>query len=369
MEDFINKYQSKFSRFTDWIYFLVVINFLSIVFTLFGGMIFGFFPSLMTTYQLIRKKIENEDFKVFKVYWKTYKQFFIKSNKVGLLLVVMWVVLYLSWTFYLSDLETVFHFIGLIIIGFMAICTFLITTYVPISFIYFPRFKTLEHIKFSLLMSLSIPKVTFILSLNMAFFYLFVFIRFITIFPFLAFSLPAYVNVKIARHKLLNIFTVFKDNHVVCLSLNAYDQYLDIWTSYQDHISHILPFEYETFLDKTVNASLLNKRLSVVCLDHDLNLIGYQLVLTDQTEVCVQWMWLDENYRKRGYGKLMMTNLEHRSASLGFSSIRFGHKNSYFDLIPKIFSKHVSFFTHIGYKIETFDTGYAVTKKIGEALI
>jgi uncharacterized membrane protein YesL/GNAT superfamily N-acetyltransferase len=366
MEDFINRYHSKFSQFTDWIYFLVVVNFLAILFSLIGLGIFGFFPALMTTYQLIRKKIENEDFSTFKVFFKTYKQFFVKANQVGLLLVVIWVVLYLSWSFYLSDLETIFHFIGLIIIGFMALATFLVTTYVPISFIYFPRFKTFEHLKFSLLMSLSIPKVTFVLTLNMVFFYLFVFIRFITIFPFLAFSLPAYINVKVARNKLLNIFTIFKDKHTVCLTLNAYDQYLDIWTSYQDNLSQILPMEYQTYLDKTVNSTRLNKRLSVVLLDNERQLIGYQLVLTEGLDVHVQLMWIHETYRKRGYGKQIMNSLENRSQSLGFTSIRFGHKESYFDLIPKVFSKHVSFLKHIGYTIETFDSGYNVIKGIGD---
>jgi uncharacterized membrane protein YesL len=364
MDRFLDKYHSKFSKFTDWIYQLVIINLIAILMTIIGLGVFGLFPALMTTYALIKKRLNQEDFPLFKTFWDHYKSNFLKANAIGYVLVVFWTIIALSWTFYLNDLASLFHWIGLFIMGFVAISLFLVTTYTPVSFVYFPKFRTYEHLKFSLLMALGMPKVTLMIGLNTLFFYGFILIRFVTIFPFLAFSLPAFVNLLVARKKLLDVFSFFKDEHVRALSLNAFSKPLDIWSLYQDHLESSWPMSYDDFIMLGLDNRLVDKRLSMVLLDQKEAVIGFMVILKDGLCAHMMMLFIEEGYRKRGYGKRMLLGFEKKAYAYGFDTIKIGHVSSFFESLPRAFSRYLPFLKRHGYMVEQTDQGYVISKNI-----
>jgi uncharacterized membrane protein YesL len=81
----------------DSILRLVYINILAIVFSLAGLIIFGFFPSLVATFYLMRKWLMGEsDLPITKTFVKMYRQSFIRSNMLGLLFVSVSGLLYIN---------------------------------------------------------------------------------------------------------------------------------------------------------------------------------------------------------------------------------------------------------------------------------
>ena len=82
---------------SEWIAKIVYINLLWIVFTLAGLIIFGIFPStialLMCFKNWLSKDTDENDFPIFKTFLKNYKDEFFKSNKVGIVFIIIGFIL------------------------------------------------------------------------------------------------------------------------------------------------------------------------------------------------------------------------------------------------------------------------------------
>lgn len=96
----------------EWITRFAYLNLLWIVFTLAGGVIFGFFPSTTAMFAVSREWLKgNTDKPVFKTFWEFYRIDFWKSNRLGIVvafvaLLIVLDILYiqssnelLSWTY------------------------------------------------------------------------------------------------------------------------------------------------------------------------------------------------------------------------------------------------------------------------------
>ncbi len=74
---------------TEWITKLAYLNLLWLGFSLLGLGIFGFFPATVSMFTVVRKWLIGEtDTPIFHTYWKTYKQEFLKSNGLGLIMLI-----------------------------------------------------------------------------------------------------------------------------------------------------------------------------------------------------------------------------------------------------------------------------------------
>ncbi|GAB3058964.1 YesL family protein [Virgibacillus ainsalahensis] len=72
----------------EWIMKFAYINVLWVLFTLAGGVIFGIFPSTIAMFSIIRKWLTvNPDIPVFKTFWEYFKQEFLKSNRLGIVII------------------------------------------------------------------------------------------------------------------------------------------------------------------------------------------------------------------------------------------------------------------------------------------
>lgn len=86
-----------FYRVCDWLMKLAYINILWIAFTLSGLIIFGIFPATTAMFVIIRKTLMDKDeIPITKTFWESYKSEFIKSNLLGLVLIISGYILFIN---------------------------------------------------------------------------------------------------------------------------------------------------------------------------------------------------------------------------------------------------------------------------------
>ncbi|WP_309090389.1 YesL family protein [Domibacillus sp.] len=74
-------------RFCEWVTRLAYLNVLWIAFSLAGLLVLGFFPATAALFAVTRKWAMGEtDIPVFRTFWRTYKELFWRSNRLGLTL-------------------------------------------------------------------------------------------------------------------------------------------------------------------------------------------------------------------------------------------------------------------------------------------
>jgi uncharacterized membrane protein YesL/GNAT superfamily N-acetyltransferase len=350
MDDFLSKNYSTFSKIMDTIAFLVVLNFLSILATIAGLLFFGIFPSIMTTHELIKRRFDKEDFKLIQTYIDTYKKLFIRANKVGIIIILLWAIVLSSWFFYLNDLSTTFHYIGMIVVGFVGVIMIFITMLMPISYAYFPKYGVREHLNMTVLMTFGLPLLSITVLFNFAFFYGIVMIRFISIFPFLAFSLPAYINMIFARKKIMKFFKVFEDENISIRMLNSYPKKEEIYNLWQKHKEDVSPWNHERFLEAINDDDQVFHRLSLVVLDQNEELVGFSLINYDDDNINVKFIFLIPNYQKRGYGKRILDWLEYQAIENDISKIVVHVDQTLFEDDKQARQLNYTFFRKHGFK-------------------
>ncbi|UFT98733.1 YesL family protein [Radiobacillus kanasensis] len=77
-------------RILEWITRFAYLHILWFLFTCLGGIILGLFPATITSFGIIRKWLQgNSDLPLFQTFWTFYKKEFLKSNLLGLFIVVV----------------------------------------------------------------------------------------------------------------------------------------------------------------------------------------------------------------------------------------------------------------------------------------
>lgn len=86
---------------SDWIMKLAYVNILWIIFSLIGLVILGLFPATIAMFTVVRKWVysDQESFSAFKLFWNTYKKEFLKSNVIGLIIMIISYLFYLEIQF------------------------------------------------------------------------------------------------------------------------------------------------------------------------------------------------------------------------------------------------------------------------------
>jgi len=146
----------KIYRIAEAITRILYINLLWVAFSLLGVIVLGLFPATAAMFSVVRKGMLGEkDIPIFKTFWQYYKSEFIQSNLLGYALVVIGAVLYIDLRFFQkSD--------GIITLGLSYLFLFLLLVYFTVVLYIFPvfvhyQFKTLEYIKYALIMAIGRP--------------------------------------------------------------------------------------------------------------------------------------------------------------------------------------------------------------------
>lgn len=113
-------------KLMDWISKLALLNLLWIASTILGLGVFGFFPSTVAMFAVVRKwMIGEEEVSIVKTYWASIKKEFVKSNLLGVFIVAAGLVLYADLLFIQNAAKNMatFLYIPLFIITFIFVCT------------------------------------------------------------------------------------------------------------------------------------------------------------------------------------------------------------------------------------------------------
>ena len=152
-------------KMMDWISKLAFLNILWISFSLLGLFIFGFFPSTIAMFAVVRKWVTGEeDAPIFKTFWAAYKKEFIKSNLLGLVIASIGFVLLLDLLFIqrFQNSFTSFLYIPLLIISLIFVCMLFYT--IPI-FVHY-EMKITQVIKNSFFVMIINPIETFFMLIG-----------------------------------------------------------------------------------------------------------------------------------------------------------------------------------------------------------
>lgn len=141
--------------FCDWVARLAYINLLWILFTLSGFIFFGFFPATIAMLATLRQFIRKNHPPVFQTFWHYYKKEFFNSNKLGLIITVFGLILYMNITFLQSTANnmSIYLFYSSIIMSgiYLLIICYSLASYVEVD----QPIGT--HLKNALLITISNP--------------------------------------------------------------------------------------------------------------------------------------------------------------------------------------------------------------------
>ncbi len=153
-------------------------------------MLFGFFPATVAMFSICRRWVLKEyDIPIFKHFLEIYKQEFIKSNKVGFILLVIGLLLYVD----IRVLQLSSVFFKPLLIGFYLISLLLILTVLylfPILSHY--EITPLKALKSAALLSISHPIYTITIVAGMFSLY-FLFLLIPGLIPLFCGSIPSFV--------------------------------------------------------------------------------------------------------------------------------------------------------------------------------
>jgi uncharacterized membrane protein YesL len=113
-------------KLMDWISKLALLNLLWIGATILGLGVFGFFPSTVAMFAVVRKwMLGEEEVSIVKTFWASYKKEFVKSNFLGVFIVAAVLVLYADLLFiqHAAKNMAAILYIPLFIITFIFVCT------------------------------------------------------------------------------------------------------------------------------------------------------------------------------------------------------------------------------------------------------
>lgn len=142
-------------QFCNWFYRLAVLNILWIFFTLAGLILFGFFPATTALLATLRQFLRQNNPSLVKTFWHYYKKDFLASNKLGLVIGVFGILIYINITFLHSTNHSLadllyYPMIVLSCLYFLTIC------YLLSSLVEFDN-SVKDHVKNSILIMIYNP--------------------------------------------------------------------------------------------------------------------------------------------------------------------------------------------------------------------
>jgi uncharacterized membrane protein YesL len=206
-----------FYFFSEWVMRFVFVNILWIFFTIVGLFIFGFFPATIAMFSVVRKWVLKEsDIPIFKIFWKTYKTEFLKSNVLGLVVTAFSIFMYFNLSVIQATTLPLLKvlFIPNLIVIMIFILTFL---YVIPVFVHYEG-NLVQVIKNSFFFMLLNPKATFCM-IAFTVFLVFILYSFPGLIPFFSGSLLAYILMWFSKYVFVKIDekqNVVEGSNVTC---------------------------------------------------------------------------------------------------------------------------------------------------------
>ncbi|WP_337018582.1 YesL family protein [Oceanobacillus massiliensis] len=162
----MNVFNSAIYNILEWISRFAYVNILWILFTFAGGIILGFYPSSIAMFAMIRDWLRgNTDKPVFKTFWKYYRQEFVKSNLLGLVLNVMLLLIAFDIYYIQMNINENLTWTHIPLFAFMLLIA-LFLFYIFPSFVHF-RLNVYQLIKNAFLVMLISPIHSFLITVSL----------------------------------------------------------------------------------------------------------------------------------------------------------------------------------------------------------
>ena len=182
----------------EWITRFAYLNLLWIIFTLLGGVIFGFFPSTISMFAIVREWLKGEtDKPLFSTFWKYYREEFLKSNLLGIIVTLIVAIIALDILYIQSTNNDLLTWTYLPLFAFMLLFIMFLFYLFP-SFVHF-NLKLGQVFKNSFFIMLINPITTLLIFLSLLpFFYI------ISLLPAIGFifggSVYAFISMRFSLH-------------------------------------------------------------------------------------------------------------------------------------------------------------------------
>lgn len=178
-------------KISEWVMNFAYVNILWILFTLLGLIFFGLFPATISLFVIVRKWVQGQrDFPIFKSFWNSYKKEFVKSNLLGLFLVIIGGILFTDFLFVKGQenhlVQYTFYPLLVVIVIFSLALLYIFPIYVQFET------KLIHILKNSVLLMIMSPLITIMMvTFIIIFYYILRFIPGLT--PLFGASILAYI--------------------------------------------------------------------------------------------------------------------------------------------------------------------------------
>lgn len=156
---------SGLNQLLEWVTRLVFLNLLWIFFSLLGLVLFGFFPATAALFAVVRRwALGDMDIPVLKTFWASYKKEFIKSNLLGLLIIISGIVLVIDYLFLQQANETILNllYVPFLIVTLIMTCMLI---YIFPMYVHY-EMKVLQIIKNSFFVMIMNPISTIVILIG-----------------------------------------------------------------------------------------------------------------------------------------------------------------------------------------------------------
>ncbi len=195
-------FHTKLNDVGEWIYRLIVLNFLWMGFTILGLGILGIFPATNALFSVLRKWLMNKkDVKIASDFVHFYRKDFLKSNALGYVLSIIAVIIWIDFRYLMSIPN-----LGMSILGNFMLLLFAFS--ILSLFVVFPIFSQYElsfgqYVKNALLYPFT-HLLTMIILVGSIFLFDFIVYQVPGFLPFIGVSFPCFFILKILLPKFQN---------------------------------------------------------------------------------------------------------------------------------------------------------------------
>lgn len=180
-----------FHKISIWITKAVYLNFLWIVFTLIGLVLFGAGPSFLALITVVRQQIRQEkEISIFSSYLIAYKSNLIKGNILFFFYSILCILIYFDFK-YFSQFDGFLYDILTSIFIVLGLFLLLAISYIGPVFSHF-EMPLFQHIKVSFILPFILPLESFMIMVSL-FLSILLFSFLPGLLPFLCISLPVYI--------------------------------------------------------------------------------------------------------------------------------------------------------------------------------
>lgn len=145
-----------------WITRFAYVNILWIAFTILGLGIFGLMPATVAMFAVVRKwNMGEQDTAIFPLFWKTYRQEFVKANGLGLLLAAVGYLLTIEFQILGTQTSLIYQMVQFSVVVILILFAMVVAYFFPI-YVHF-NLKFMDYIKWPFIIGVIHPILTVVL--------------------------------------------------------------------------------------------------------------------------------------------------------------------------------------------------------------